>query len=98
VPGAADGDVWVGVRPEGFLLQEDGPLSCKLNGVEVMGRDISIVSTSTAAVAPVIRSIISAENKVDVTAGSVRFALKPGKVFLFHKQTEERIPFGSDRA
>ena len=44
-PGVADQPVHVGIRPEGFVLKEDGPLSCDLVRLEVMGRDVSIVST-----------------------------------------------------
>lgn len=79
------------MRPEGFLLQEDGPLTCELNRVEIMGRDISIISSHKACAAQAVRSIITAETSVNTAARSVRFALKPGKVFLFHKETEERI-------
>ena len=86
-----DQPVWVGIRPEGFVLDENGPLQCELSGVEVMGRDVSVVSTHTASQNPVIRSIISAENHVDTASGIVRYSLKPNKVFLFNKETEERI-------
>ena len=41
-----DQDVRVGIRPEGFILSESGVLTCALNGVEVMGRDISVVSVN----------------------------------------------------
>lgn len=92
-----DQEVFVGIRPEGFVLCENGPLRCSLNGVEVMGRDISVVSTHSASVNPTIRSIISAENKVDLSSPTVRFALKPGKVFIFHKETEERIRFFAEK-
>lgn len=88
-----DQEVYVGIRPEGFVLREDGPLCCRLNAVEVMGRDVSVVSAHEASVNVNIRSIISAENRVDHQAETVRFALKPNKVFLFHKETEERIGF-----
>ena len=40
---------------------------------------------------PVIRSIINADNKVDVSRETVSYNLKPHKVFLFNKETEERI-------
>lgn len=93
VPDAADGAVDVGIRPEGFILKEDGALCCALTGVDVMGRDISVVSTNPHAQSPAIRSIIDAENKVDTEAGSVRFALKPNKVLLFEKSTGKRIYF-----
>lgn len=91
VSGIPDQEVWAGVRPEGFLLQEDGPLSCSLNGVEVMGRDISIVSTHPDCENTLIRAIAGSENGVNTASETVRFALKPGKVFLFDKNNGERI-------
>ena len=91
VPGVADQAVTVGIRPEGFVLDENGPMHCTPTNVEVMGRDVSVVSTHTASLNPQVRSIINADNKVDITAGVVRYSLKPHKVFLFHKETEERI-------
>ena len=92
VKGVADQDVFVGIRPEGFNLDDNGPLTCKLNSVEVMGRDVSVVSTHDAALVPAIRSIINADNKV-AAAETVSYSLKPHKVFLFNKETEERIRF-----
>ena len=86
-----DQKVHVGVRPEGFILDGDGPLACKFGAVEVMGRDITVVSSHPDAASADIRSIISAENKVEPVAGTVRFALKPYKVDLFRWDTEERI-------
>ena len=93
VSGVADQEVTVGIRPEGFELAEDGALNCQLNNMEVMGRDVSIVSTHPASLNPVIRSIINADNKVDVTATNVRYNVKPHKIFIFNKETEERIYF-----
>lgn len=90
-PGQKDRAVFVGIRPEGFVLKEDGPLICRLGGVEVMGRDISIVSTHEASLNSTIRSIISAETKVDTASETVRFAVKPAKVFVFDGSSEERI-------
>ncbi|MCM1190399.1 MAG: ABC transporter ATP-binding protein [bacterium] len=92
---APEGPVSVGIRPEGFLLQEDGPLHCAMDRTEVMGRDVSIVSTHPCCESPFIRSIINAEDRVSPQAqsGTVRFALKPGKTFLFRKDTGERICF-----
>ena len=94
VKGVADQEVEVGIRPEGFVLDENGPLCCKLNRVEVMGRDISVVSTHSACDSPAIRSIISAENKVDMESDTVRFSVKPAKVLVFNKETEKRVYYG----
>ena len=93
VPGVPDQAVTVGIRPEGFVLDPQGPLRCHPTNVEVMGRDVSIVSTHPAAASPVIRSIINADLRVDISQELVRYALKPHKVFIFSKDTEARIPF-----
>ena len=95
-PGVADQKVFVGIRPEGFVLDENGPLVCNLTGVEVMGRDTSVVSTHAASQNVTIRSIISAENRVDAGAATVRFSLKPNKVFIFDHETEARIRFAAE--
>lgn len=88
-----DQQVHVGIRPEGFLLQENGPLHCHLNRLEVMGRDVSVVSTHENSQNASVRSIIDSEDRPDMNAESVGFSVKPRKVFLFHKETEERIRF-----
>ncbi len=93
VPGVADQEVSVGIRPEGFVLDENGPMHCKLSNVEVMGRDVSIVSTNPASLNPVVRSIINADNKVDTSVATVSYSLKSHKVFIFNKENEERIYF-----
>ena len=91
VRGVEDQPLTVGIRPEGFLLREDGPLSLDLVRVEVMRRDISVVSTSEVSINPTVRSIIDAEMRLKVKEEKVHFALRPSKVLLFHKETEERI-------
>lgn len=93
VRGVDNQEVYAGIRPEGFLLKEEGPFCCNLSGVEVMGRDISVVSTNRASLSPAVRAIVGTENKVNIESGAVRFELKPHKVFLFDRKTEERIYF-----
>ena len=92
VKGVEDQEVFVGIRPEGFILDKKGPMVCKLSSVEVMGRDVSVVSTHENALVPAIRSIIDADNKVEANE-TVSYSLKAHKVFLFNKETEERIRF-----
>ena len=93
VPGVADQDVYVGIRPEGFEIDNNGTLECTVSNLEVMGRDVSVVATHPASVNPVIRSIINADKKIDVSAKTIRYSLKPHKLFLFNKDTEERLYF-----
>ncbi len=93
VPFVADQPIYVGIRPEGFQVAEDGPFTTSLQGVEVMGRDISVISKHALCQNENIRSIVTAETKVDTTKETVSFRLKPYKVYLFHKETEKRIYF-----
>jgi len=93
VKGVKDQEVTVGIRPEGFIVDDSGPFTCTMQNVEVMGRDISIVSTHPASQNVVIRSIISSDRPIDSHMEKVRFTLKPHKVLLYDKETEERIRF-----
>ena len=96
VKGTKDGNVYIGIRPEGFIPKEDGAFTCNLVRLEVMGRDTSLVLTHEKAEAPNMRAIISAETKVDTEKDFVKFELKPKKVFVFDKETENRIYFDID--
>lgn len=98
--GVPDQEVTVGIRPEGFVPDENGPMHCGLSRVEVMGRDVSIVAVHPAleSESGILRAIISAEAMTEPGASSVRFSLKPNKVFLFDRVTGERIFFGAGQA
>ena len=91
--GVEDREVVVGIRPEGFIPDEQGGLRCRMVNVEVMGRDVSLVSTHPAFQGAAIRSIIASDAGVNREAETVRFRLKPNKVLLFDPETEARIPF-----
>ena len=93
VGGVEDQEVTVGIRPEGFNPDADGALVCGLNNVEVMGRDVSVVSTHPASLNPIVRSIINSDIKINGEAEVIRYSVKPHKVFIFNKETEERIYF-----
>ncbi|MBQ4600015.1 MAG: ABC transporter ATP-binding protein [Oscillospiraceae bacterium] len=93
VSGVADQPVYAGVRPEGFTVAENGALCCGLTEVEVMGRDITVVASHESFLGEEIRAIVSADNDLEGQK-QVRFDLKPGKVHLFAKDTQQRIRFG----
>ena len=85
--------VYVAVRPEGFVPDSDGGLKCKLRGVEVMGRDTSIVAGHYAFEGESLRAVVSSEDAPDPDSSEIRFSLKPSKVLLFDKETQERVYF-----
>ena len=103
--GAEDQEVYVAIRPEGFVLPEEececkkeeeleenhGILHCALQAVEVMGRDCSVVMTHPLSEGAVLRGIIPSDAKVDTKQKQIGFELKKSKVFIFRKDTEERI-------
>ena len=91
--GIGNKPVKVGIRPEGFEPDDNGPFICKLDRVEVMGRDISVVSGHEGSETDIIRSIITSENAKKMKGETVRFRLKPEKVHLFDTQTGERLYF-----
>ena len=93
VPSVANQPVTVGIRPEGFNLDAEGKFVVELSNLEVMGRDVSVVSKHQSSLNPVVRSIINSDSNIDENAETVSFSLKPHKVFLFNKETEERIYF-----
>ena len=90
----------MGIRPEGFVLDPEGPFTCAMTAVEVMGRDTSVVSSNPAMEGVSIRSIVPSDSVIDPEVKTVRFRLKPAKVHLFDAETEERIPVpsGKERA
>ena len=93
-PSLHDGEVYVAVRPEGFIPKSDGRLTCALRAVEVMGRDVSVVAGHDASETGRLRAIVAAESAVDERAETVRFDLKPNKTLLFDKETQRRIRMG----
>ena len=78
-----------------FIVDENGAMKCDLSSVEVMGRDSSIVSTHASSVNPFIRSIVDSDIAVSVNSKVVRYNLKAHKVFIFDKETEQRIYFSN---
>ncbi len=91
VPGKENREIWVGIRPEGFIPDENGRFTCRMDRVEVMGRDVSVVCTNEQMTGKCIRAIVSSENTFRPDQKMVRFNLKPHKVFLFDRESEERV-------
>ena len=93
VPGISDREVYIGIRPEGFIPDNNGAFVANLSNIEVMGRDVSVVCRHEASLNPIVRCIIDADSRINEDAATVSFKLKPHKVFVFDKETEERLYF-----
>ena len=84
-----DQEVYVGIRPEGVIVDKKGKLSAEVEQIETLGRDISIIAKNPNTQKPTFKAIIDADIKVSV--GAVKFSVKPNKCFVFSKETEERL-------
>ena len=85
-----DQEIYVGIRPEGFIVDPNGCLTLLKERVEVMGRDMSIISVHPESTKPNVRSIIDSDIVLPETE-TIKFSLKPHKVFLFNRETEVRL-------
>jgi len=88
-----DGELTVGIRPEGYMPSESGGLVCSFGGVEIMGRDKSVVFSHSSANGAVMRAIVGSELSLSISSDMVRFEVKREKTYLFNKETGERIRF-----
>ena len=89
-----NGPVFVGLRPEGFLLadeiaEEKKTLTLTCNEVVTMGRDLSLVCSSPYLIGDRIKIIIDSD--IDAKPGSIKFGVRPTKIFVFDHNTQERI-------
>ncbi|MDY0345166.1 MAG: ATP-binding cassette domain-containing protein [Bacilli bacterium] len=84
----ADQEVIVGIRPEGFLVDDKGALSLEVKTINTLGRDVILNIDDDRALNDT-KIIIDA--LVEVKVGFVRFSVKPVKCLVFDKKTEERI-------
>ena len=84
-------EVYVGVRPEGFIYDKKGPFTLTLDHIEIMGRDKSIISIHEESTKPTVRTVIDAEIELEENVETYKFGFKPSKFFLFDRETEERL-------
>ena len=97
VPGAPDGPVVAGIRPEGFEPDAGGGMACALSpgGGAGPGREHGLHPPGLPG--DTLRAILRSGAGAPAQ-GTVRFALRPEKVFLFDPDTEARIPFDAAAA
>ena len=91
VKGVENREVIVAIRPEGFIVNDNGAFACNLSNVEVMGRDVSVVASHKNAESPIVRAILPSDMKLSMASGAIRFSVKREKLLVFDKATEERI-------
>ncbi len=90
--GYEDQKVFIGIRPEGFALaskdSEEG-LTCEIEQIQVLGRDISLIGKNKGCLEPTFRVIIS--NEESNLMGNIKLRVKSHKMFVFDAETQERL-------
>ena len=86
-----DREVFVGIRPEGFVYDENGAFTLNVDHIEVMGRDKSVVAVHESSTKPIVRCIIDSDVALPADATTLKFNIKPYKLYLFDAETEERL-------
>ena len=90
-----DQEVYVAIRPEAFLMGpsvEEKSKALTLNCTKVLtqGRDLCLVCTHKAMEGNKLKLVVDSD--LEVSEGPIKFALRKNKVFIFDKNSEERIP------
>ena len=85
-------DVYVAIRPEGFVLgkaSDKNVLHAESEMIQILGRDISIIAHNPQCTKESFKVIIAQEEQ----SADVKLALKvkPSKMFVFDGETERRI-------
>jgi len=86
-----DQEVYVGIRPEGFIINEKGKLECDYLRTETQGRDTTIISANSNCESNTIRAIVRSDEDIKNTNDKIRFDLKSNKVHIFSKKDELAI-------
>jgi multiple sugar transport system ATP-binding protein len=86
-----DGEIVLGVRPEGYEPNVKGPFQLQPSFVETIGRDISLVSLHASALTPNIRIILNSDDVSISLNKPMSFDLKPSKTFVFDPKTGRRL-------
>ena len=84
-------NIYVGIRPEGFIYDENGVLTLEKRNIEVMGRDKSVIAVHPNSTKPTIRAIVDAEVALPNDTSVYKFNLKSSKLFLFNRESEMRL-------
>jgi multiple sugar transport system ATP-binding protein len=86
-----DGEVVLGVRPEGYEFNPVGKFHLQPSFVETIGRDISLVSIHPTALTPNVRIILNSDDVSIQFNKTLTFDLKPHKTFIFDPLSGRRL-------
>ena len=85
-------DVFVGIRPEGFVLDnKEGLITLNVKQILTMGRDMTLICQNSNFIGQDIKIIIDSDTKINL--GINKFCIKLSKLYIFDSASEKRINF-----
>lgn len=87
---APDQEVTIGIRPEGFKIDKTSDFELEISMVETIGRDTTLIIKDVQETERSSRVIVDSSNRVK-PGDKIKFSIKPNKLFLFNKETGEKI-------
>ena len=87
---APDQEVVIGIRPEGFKISKTADFELEVKMVETIGRDTTLIINDSQDTERSSRVIVDSSNRVK-PGDKIKFTIKPNKLFLFNKETGEKI-------
>jgi multiple sugar transport system ATP-binding protein len=80
----------IGIRPEGFKIVETDGLKAKVEFVETIGRDTTLIIKHPSEKNQTFRAIVDADNRIK-PGDEVTLTVKPHKMYIFNKETGELV-------
>lgn len=85
-----DQEVNIGIRPEGFIIDPNGPFTIDVKQVEHIGRDVSVIAANPNSEKETFRFIVDSDEVVH-EGTTIKVSIKPNKYYVFDKISEERV-------
>lgn len=83
-------DIVIGIRPEGFIVQKDGPIRAEVEFVETIGRDTTLIMIDPTDETKRFRAIVDSDHKIEA-GQTIDLNVKPHKMFIFDQESGERL-------
>lgn len=87
---ASPNDIVIGIRPEGFMIQEEGPIQAEVEFVETIGRDTTLILIDPTDPEKRFRAIVDSDYRIEA-GQTVQMGVKPHKMYIFDHATGERL-------
>jgi len=85
-----DQKIVIGIRPEGFVLDEKGTFKLTVDLVETIGRDTSLIIIDPTRDNETFRAIVDSKHRVK-PGDVLKVSIKPDKLFIFNAKSGDLI-------